>query len=293
MYKSGFITIIGRPNVGKSTLLNSLIGEKLSIVSNKPQTTRNNISLILTNKQYQFVFVDTPGIHKPKHVLGEYMVKVAKDSIKEVDLILFVTTPEQELHRGDIHILEKLKNINKPVFLVINKIDEKIPETIVKTIKTYSEFFSFKEVIPISAIKGKNKEELINTMLKYIPEGPQYYPSDMITDKNERFIVSEIIREKALRVLSQEVPHGIAIEVLKMKKDKNDVYEIEVNMFCEKESHKGIIVGKNGSTLKRISTYARMDIEKFLDNKVYLKIWVKSKKEWRNNNFILNELGYK
>lgn len=293
MFKSGYVTIIGRPNVGKSTLLNYVMGEKLSIVSSKPQTTRNNIQTILNGQDYQMVFVDTPGIHKPRHKLGEYMVKIAEDSLKEVDLVLFLTTPEIELGRGDQYILDQLKTLGIPVFLVLNKIDENTEERVAETLKNYSSAYNFSEIIPISAIKGKNVDKLLELMVKYIPEGPKYYPEDMVTDQQERFIISEIIREKALRLLSEEVPHGIAVEIIMMKKDEKDIYNIEATMLCEKESHKGIIIGKGGEKLKKISTYSRMDIEKFLGKKVYLKLWVKVKKEWRDNLSILRELGYK
>jgi GTP-binding protein Era len=293
MFKSGFVTIIGRPNVGKSTLLNTIMGEKLSIVSCKPQTTRNNIQTILTEEDFQVVFVDTPGIHKPKHKLGEYMVKIAQDSIKEVDLILFLTNPEKEVGKGDLYILEQLKGCNVPVFLVLNKIDENPAEKVAETLKNYSDVFDFKEIIPISALNGKNVDKLKKLMVDYIPEGPKYYPEDMITDQQERFIVAETIREKALRLLSQEVPHGIAVDVMTMKKDEKGIYHIEATILCEKDSHKGIIIGKNGSMLKKISTYARQDIEKFLGSKVYLELWVKVKKEWRDSMNILKELGYK
>ena len=293
MFKSGFVTIIGRPNVGKSTLLNTIMGEKLSIVSCKPQTTRNNIQTILTEEDFQVVFVDTPGIHKPKHKLGEYMVKIAQDSIKEVDLILFLTNPEKEVGKGDLYILEQLKDCNVPIFLVLNKIDENPAEKVAETLKNYSDVFDFKEIIPISALNGKNVDKLKKLMVEYIPEGPKYYPEDMITDQQERFIVAETIREKALRLLSQEVPHGIAVDVMTMKKDEKGIYHIEATILCEKDSHKGIIIGKNGSMLKKISTYARQDIEKFLGSKVYLELWVKVKKEWRDSMNILKELGYK
>jgi len=293
MFKSGFVTIIGRPNVGKSTLLNYIMGEKLSIVSSKPQTTRNNIQTILTGEEYQIVFVDTPGIHKPRHKLGEYMVKVANDTVNDVDLIVFVTTPDVEVGKGDIHILEQLRGTNVPVFLVVNKMDETTDERLAKTLKNYSEFFEFKEIIPIAAIKGKNVDTLIELMVKYMKEGPKYYPDEMIIDKQERFVVAEIIREKALRLLSDEVPHGIAIEIIKMKENENGKYNIEANLFCEKESHKGIIIGKNGKMLKKISTYAREGIEEFTGKKVNLRIWVKVKKDWRDSPFVLKELGYK
>jgi len=293
MFKSGFVTVIGRPNVGKSTLLNNIMGEKLSIVSSKPQTTRNNIQTILTKENFQIVFVDTPGIHKPRHKLGEFMVKMAKDTFKEVDEVLFLTTPEVEIGKGDQFILEELKNLDIPVFLIVNKIDENSDDRIAQTIKNYSEYFNFTEVIPISAIKGKNVDTLLKIMEDNLPEGPKYYPDDMITDQQERFIVAETIREKALRLLSQEVPHGIAIEIITMKKDEKEIYNIEATILCEKDSHKGIIIGKGGEMLKKISTYARQDLEKSLGTKVYLKLWVKVKKEWRDNSSMLRELGYK
>ncbi|WP_142414530.1 GTPase Era [Hathewaya massiliensis] len=293
MFKSGFVTIIGRPNVGKSTLNNFIMGEKLSIVSNKPQTTRNNIQTILNGEDYQVVFVDTPGVHKPRHKLGEYMVKVAESALKEVDLVLFITTPEGTIGKGDEYILEQLEDLKVPKFLLVNKIDEYEEIKVAETIKNYSEKFNFEEIIPISAIKGKNVDILINEMKNYLPEGPRYYPEDMVTDRQERFIVMEIIREKALRLLDKEVPHGIAVEILSMKQNEKGIYHIEANMLCEKASHKGIIIGKNGSTLKRISQYAREDIEKFLGSKVYLRVWVKVKEEWRDSPNLLKELGYK
>ncbi|WP_291560484.1 MULTISPECIES: GTPase Era [unclassified Clostridium] len=293
MFKSGFVTIIGRPNVGKSTLLNYIMGEKLSIVSSRPQTTRNNIQTILTKEDSQIVFVDTPGMHKPRHKLGEYMVNVAKDALGEVDVVLFITTPGEEMNKGDIHILEQLKECDVPVFLLVNKIDENPNERVAKTIAEYAEYFKFEEVVPISAINGKNVDKVNELVVNYLPEGPKYYPEDMITDQQERFIVTEIIREKALRLLSQEVPHGIAVEIISMKKDEKDRYHIDANMLCEKDSHKGIIIGKNGSMLKKISTYSRQDIEKFFDNQVVLKLWVKVKKDWRDSPMMLKELGYK
>jgi len=293
MFKSGFVTIIGRPNVGKSTLLNHIMGEKLSIVSSRPQTTRNNIKSILTDKESQVVFVDTPGMHKPRHKLGEYMVKVAKDSLSEVDLVLFLTTPDEEINKGDIHILEQLKECDVPVFLIVNKIDENPEDRVAKAIVGYSQVFDFKEIIPISAMNGKNVDKVKKLITDYLPEGPMYYPEDMITDQQERFIVTETIREKALRLLSQEVPHGIAVEIIAMKKDEKGAYNIEANLLCEKDSHKGIIIGKNGAMMKKISTYARQDLEKFLNAKVVLKLWVKVKKDWRDSGFMLKELGYK
>jgi len=293
MFKSGFVTIMGRPNVGKSTLLNNLMGEKLSIVSSKPQTTRNNINTILNGKDYQIVFVDTPGIHKPRHKLGEYMVNAAKDAAKDVDLVLFLTNPEEEVGKGDAFILEQLKEKNVPVFLVINKVDENSHERVAKALNAYAKAFDFKEIIPISALKGKNVDKLLELMIDIMPEGPKYYPDDIIADVQERFIVSEIVREKALRLLSEEVPHGIAVDVIQMKQNDKGLYNIEVDLICEKDSHKAIIIGKNGQTLKKIGQYARMDIEKFLDARVNLQVWVKVRKEWRDNPQFLKELGYK
>ncbi|MDB2125139.1 GTPase Era [Clostridium paraputrificum] len=293
MFKSGFVTIVGRPNVGKSTLMNYLMGEKLSIVSNKPQTTRNNIQTILTTKEYQIVFVDTPGIHKPKHKLGEYMVNSAKDSMKDVDLVLFLTNPDDEIGRGDKFILESLKNSKAPVFLVLNKVDESTQDRVAKSLMDLSNEFNFKEIVPISALKGKNVDTLLELMVNELPEGPMYYPEDMITDVQERFVVSEIVREKALRCLRDEVPHGIAVDVIQMKQSENGTYHIEVDLICEKDSHKGIIIGKNGQSLKRIGETARYELERFLHTKVNIKIWVKVRKEWRDNQNLLKELGYK
>lgn len=293
MFKSGFITIVGRPNVGKSTLTNLIMGEKLSIVSNKPQTTRNNIQTILTGEDYQMIFVDTPGIHKPKHKLGEYMVNSATDSIKDVDLVLFLSNPCDEVGRGDKFIIEQLKKQKAPVIFVLNKVDESTPEKVAKTLELFSKEYNFTEMIPISAMKAKNTDKLLELMVKYLPEGPKYYPEDMITDVQERFVVAEIVREKALKNLSQEVPHGIAVDVLQMKQEPNGKYNIEVDLICEKASHKGIIIGKNGQTLKKIGSTARFELERFLREKVNIKIWVKVRKEWRDNNNLLKELGYK
>ncbi len=293
MFKSGFVTIVGRPNVGKSTLMNHIMGEKLSIVSNKPQTTRNNIQTILTRDNYQIVFVDTPGIHKPKHKLGEFMVNSAKDSLKDVDLVIFITNPDDELGRGDKFILETLKNTKAPVFLALNKVDETSKEKVAISLDKFSKEFDFKEIIPISALKGKNVDTLVDLMVQYLPEGPKYYPEDMIADVQEKFIVSEIVREKALRTLRDEVPHGIAVDVIQMKQKENGTYHIEVDLICEKDSHKGIIIGKNGQCLKKIGETARYELERFLRSKVNIKIWVKVRKEWRDNQNLLKELGYK
>jgi GTP-binding protein Era len=292
MFKSGYVTIIGRPNVGKSTLLNKIMGQKLAIVSNKPQTTRNNIRTILNGEDYQIIFVDTPGMHKPKHKLGEYMVKTARDAFKEVDLVLFLTNPDTEIGKGDQMILEQLKEAEVPVFLVLNKIDENTVERVAESLKRYGDAFTFKEIVPISALKGKNVDTLIDLIKKELPEGPQFYPGDMVTEQQERFIVAEIIREKALRLLSEEVPHGVAVEIISMKKDEKGIYDIEANMLCEKDSHKGIIIGKEGKMLKKILDYSREDIKEALGTRVKLNIWVKVRKEWRDNPLFLKDLGY-
>ena len=293
MFKSGFISIVGRPNVGKSTLLNYIMGEKLSIVSSKPQTTRNNIQTILTRDDFQMIFVDTPGIHKPKHKLGEYMVNSAQDATKDVDLVLFLSNPCDEIGKGDKFILESLKSKKCPVYFVLNKIDENTQERVAHTLKLFSEEFEFDEIIPISAAKGKNIDVLLDLMVKAMPEGPKYYPDDIISDVQEKFVVAEIVREKALRILRDEVPHGIAVDVIQMKQNEKGKYNIEVDLICEKDSHKGIIIGKNGQCLKKIGESARYEIEKFLRQKVNIKIWVKVRKEWRDNNNLLRELGYK
>ena len=239
------------------------------------------------------IFVDTPGIHKPKHKLGEYMVNSAKESTNDVDLVLFLTNPDEEIGKGDKFILETLRGKKCPVYLVLNKIDESTQERVAKSLEMYSKEFEFTEIIPIAAIKGKNVDRLLELMKKAMPEGPKYYPDDMITDVQEKFVVSEIIREKALRTLRDEVPHGIAVDIIQMKQNDIGTYHIEVDLICEKDSHKGIIIGKNGQTLKRIGETSRYELEKFLRAKVNLKIWVKVRKEWRDNQNLLKELGYK
>ncbi|HEY5563433.1 MAG TPA: GTPase Era [Clostridiaceae bacterium] len=293
MFKSGYVTIIGRPNVGKSTLLNELMGEKLSIVSNKPQTTRNNINTILTGNDFQIIFIDTPGIHKPKQKLGEYMVKKSMDSLNSVDIIMLLIAGDTILGGGDRFILEKLKDLTTPKFLIINKIDQITPERLAVTIDQYSKAYDFSEIIPISALKGKNTDILLETMVKYIHEGPKYYPDDMITDSNEKFIISEIIREKGLNLLSDEIPHGLAVDIMSMKVNENGNMMIEATLFCERDSHKGIIIGKDGSMLKKITNYSQLDIKKFLNKGCRLKLWVKVKKDWRDSSSVLRGLGYK
>ncbi len=293
MFKSGFITVVGRPNVGKSTLINHLMNTKLSIVSNKPQTTRKNLNAILTDEESQIVFVDTPGMHKAKNKLGQYMVNVARESLSQVDVIIFITTASGKIHPGDEKIMEELKKVDKPIFLVVNKIDEYSQDHVAKTLELYSHVLDFAEIIPISATKGKNTGGIIGLIKKYIPEGPMYYPEDMVADVHLRFMAAETIREKALKLLQQEIPHGIAVEIISMKEKDNGNWDIEADILCEKDSHKGIIIGKGGETLKKIGTWAREDMEVYLEGKVNLKTFVKVRKEWRDNARLLKELGYK
>ena len=292
-FKSGFVTLIGRPNVGNSTLMNLLFGEKLSIISSKPQTTRNKIQTILTTDNAQVVFIDTPGLHTAKSKLGEYMVKSAETTMNDVDLVLYLIEPFEKIKDSDKAILDRLKNVTTPVFLVINKIDTINKEELFKVISSYKEVYDFKEIIPISALKQQNKEDLLKHIEKYLPEGPKYFPEDMITDQPEKQIVSEIIREKALYLLQEEIPHGIAVEVTSMKKRKEkDIYDIDATIYCERDSHKGIIIGKQGSMLKKIGTNARKDIQRFLGASINLQLWIKVKKGWRDNNFLLKNFGY-
>ncbi|MCQ4795554.1 GTPase Era [Anaerofustis stercorihominis] len=292
-FKSGFISIVGRTNVGKSTLLNLLLGQKISIVSNRPQTTRNNIRCIRTTGTSQMVFIDTPGFHKPKSKLSDYMVEVAGESYKEVDVILFLVEEDTTIGKGDEFLIEKLKKEKTPVILVINKIDKITKDEILGKIKLYEKYDFIKELVPISAMKGENINELVEVIEKYLPQGPMYFPEDMVTDRSERFVISELIREKILRSLKEEIPHGTAVEVMLMKKRNNkDLYDIEANIYTERENHKRIIIGKNGSMLKKIGSDSRREIEEMLGTKVNLKLWVKVKDEWRDKQNILNSLGY-
>lgn len=293
-FKSGFVTIIGRPNVGKSTLMNNLVGEKLSIISNKPQTTRNTIQAVLTNEGYQIVFLDTPGIHKPRHKLGEYMVRMAEGTFSEVDIIVFITTPDEEVGSGDRFILDHLKTTKTPVILVVNKIDTVDKARLYNTIDIYNKEFAFTETVPLSALMNQNTGELLKVLIDKLPEGPKYFPDDVLTDQPERFIAAEIIREKALMLLEEEVPHGIAVEIIQMKEQQEkNIVDISATIYCEKDSHKGIIIGKNGQMLKKIGSLARMDIEKLLGTRVFLELWVKVKKDWRNDPFTLKDFGYR
>lgn len=293
-FKSGFITIIGRPNVGKSTLLNNIIGEKISIISDKPQTTRNKIQFIHTTKTSQMIFVDTPGIHKPKNKLGEFMNKEVSLALEDMDVLVWIVDDSMEIGPGDSRILKSLEDIHMPKILVINKIDKLSNEQVDKLIEKYKSKHDFKYIIPISAKQGKNVDTLIKNIEKLLPEGPKYYPEDMITDQQERIIISEIVREKTLRYLNEEVPHGIAVETTMMKerKDKN-IIDIHSTIYCEKDSHKGIIIGKGGRKLKGIGKSAREDIEKFLNIKVNLQLWVKVNKNWREKENLVKRMGYK
>ena len=290
-FKSGFVTLIGRPNVGKSTLMNLLIGQKIAITSNKPQTTRNRIQTVLTTDEGQIVFVDTPGIHKAKNKLGEYMVNVAQRTLNEVDVVLWLVEPSTFIGAGENHIIEQLKRVNTPVILVINKTDMVKKEEILLSIDTYRKEYDFAEIVPVSARTGDNTEELIKVILKYLPYGPQFYDEDTVTDQPERQIVAEIIREKALHALQEEIPHGIAVAI-DMMKMKNKVMHIDATIVCERDSHKGIIIGKQGSMLKKIGSTARYEIEKLLDCRVNLKIWVKVQKNWRDSDFQMKNFGY-
>lgn len=292
-YKSGFATLIGRPNVGKSTLMNHLIGQKIAITSNKPQTTRNRIQTVYTSEEGQIVFVDTPGIHKAKNKLGEYMVTVAERTLSEVDVILWLVEPTTFIGAGEQHIAEQLRKTNTPVILVINKIDTVKREEILKSIAAYKDICDFAEIVPCSALKGDNTDDLIQAIMKYLPYGPQFYDEDTVTDQPERQIVAELIREKALRSLNEEVPHGIAVSIDQMKaRKKGGIIDIDATIICERDSHKGIIIGKQGAMLKKIGSMARPEIEEMLDSKVNLKLWVKVKKDWRDSDFLIKNFGY-
>lgn len=292
-YKSGFVALIGRPNVGKSTLMNIIIGQKIAITSNKPQTTRNKIQTVYTCDQGQIIFLDTPGIHKAKNKLGEYMVNVAEKTLKEVDVILWLVEPSTFIGAGEQHIAEQLKDINVPVILVINKIDTVKKEEILVFIDAYRKILDFAEIIPASALRDKNADEIVESIFKYLPQGPQYYDEDTVTDQPMRQIVAEIIREKALHALNEEIPHGIAVTIEKMKERKNGkITDIEATIICERDSHKGIIIGKQGSMLKKIGSNARYEIEQMLEMKVNLQLWVKVRKEWRDSDLLLKNYGY-
>jgi len=294
-FKSGFVTIIGRPNVGKSTLLNLLTGEKIAIMSSKPQTTRTAIKSVVTTDEYQVVFIDTPGIHRPKNKLGDYMVKSAMSTLEGVDVIVYmVEATDKTIGYGDLKIIEILKEVKTPVILLVNKIDLVEKPALLPLIDAYSKTMDFEQIIPVSALDAATRDLVMSEVVKLLPEGEPYFPADMLTDQPERVLVQEIIREKILNLLSDEVPHGVGVEIIVYKeKEDKDLLEIHANIYCEKDSHKGIIIGKNGDMLKKIGTYARQDAENILGKKIFLKLWVKTKDDWRNNDYMLNQLGYK
>lgn len=292
--KSGFVAIIGRPNVGKSTLMNHLIGQKIAITSKKPQTTRNRIQTVYTCETGQIVFLDTPGIHKAKNKLGEYMVQVAERTLKEVDVILWLVEPTTFIGAGERHIGEQLRGIGVPVILVINKVDTVPKEKVAEAIATYKDLMDFDEIIPTSALRGQNTKDIPESIFKYLPYGPMFYDEDTVTDQPQRQIVAEIIREKSLHALDAEIPHGIAVAIDRMKErpGKQLMYDIDATIICEKDSHKGIIIGKQGAMLKKIGSTARYELEHMLEAKVNLKLWVKVKKDWRDSDFLIKNFGY-
>ncbi len=293
-FKSGFVTIIGRPNVGKSTLMNHLIGQKIAITSNKPQTTRNRIQTVYTDKERgQIVFLDTPGIHQAKNKLGEYMVNAAERTLGEVDVILWLVEPSNFIGAGEQHIIKQLKKVSTPVILVINKVDTVKRERILEFIDTYRKVYDFAEIIPASALRGQNMDTVLDMIFKYLPYGPQFYDEDVVTDQPERAIVAEIIREKALHALDDEIPHGIAVYIDRMRERRGTrIIDIDATIVCERDSHKGIVIGKGGAMLKKIGTNARYEIERLLDTQVNLKLWVKVKKDWRDSDSLIKNFGY-
>lgn len=292
-YKSGFVSIIGRPNVGKSTFLNRIIGQKIAIMSDKPQTTRNKIQGVYTENDSQVIFIDTPGIHKPKHKLGDFMVKMAQTTLKEVDIVLFMVNAVEGFGRGEEFIIEKLKETKQPVFLVINKIDQLHPEQLLELIDQYRKLYEFAEIVPISALDGNNVDALLGTIKKYLPEGPQYYPDNQVTDHPERFIISELIREKVLHLTREEVPHSVAVVIDAIQKREGGAVYINATIVVERASQKGIIIGKQGKMLKEVGKRARFDIEALLGSKVFLEVWVKVQKDWRNKMSQLRDLGFR
>lgn len=292
-YKSGFVALVGRPNVGKSTLMNHLIGQKIAITSDKPQTTRNRIQTVYTDERGQIIFLDTPGIHKAKNKLGEYMVNVAVGTLGEVDVVLWLVEPSTFIGAGEQRIAEMLRKVKTPVILVINKIDTvKNQEDILKFIDVYKNVCDFAEIVPVSALKDQNTDKMTDLLFQYLPYGPQYYDEDTVTDQPMRQIAAELIREKALRLLEDEIPHGIAVTIELMKERDNGLFDIEANIVCERESHKGIIIGKGGSMLKRIGTQARREIENLMGARVNLQLWVKVRKEWRDSELYMKNYGY-
>lgn len=292
-FKSGFIAIIGRPNVGKSTLLNRFVGQKVAIMSDKAQTTRNRIQGVYTDNEAQLVFIDTPGIHKPKHALGDFMLKTAYSALSGVDVVLFVVNATEKIGPGDRLIIERIKNVEVPVILLINKIDLIEKEELLSIIASYQDEIDFEAVFPISATEGDNVPELVQHIKDIIPEGPQYYPANQVTDHPEYFIVAEFIREQILHLTREEIPHSVAVQVQSMQRNEDDKVEVQATIIVERKSQKGIIIGAQGSMIKRIGQNARREIERLLDDKVYLDLWVKVQKDWRDHQFQLNEFGYK
>jgi len=292
-FKSGFVAVVGRPNVGKSTLINALIDDKIVIVSDKAQTTRNRIVCVYTDEKKQIVFMDTPGIHKPKHKLGEFMVDQAVDSLREVEAVLFVVAANEKRGPGDNFVIEQLRKVNVPVFLIVNKIDTMEKQDLLEAIVSYENSYPFEAVVPISAKEKDNIEEVVNLLEKHLPEGPKYFPDDMITDQPERLIISDIVREKILLQTHDEIPHAIAVDVDEMKTREDGTAYVRATIYVERDSQKGIIIGKQGAMLKTIGRQARGDVERLLATKVFLDLWVKVKKDWRNKSGMLSELGYR
>lgn len=291
-HKSGFVSIIGRPNVGKSTFVNRVIGHKIAIMSDKAQTTRNKIQGVMTRDDDQIIFIDTPGIHKPKHKLGDYMMRVAKNTLSEIDAIMFMVNVNEDIGRGDEYIMEMLKNVKTPIFLVLNKIDLVHPDTLMPKIEQYQSYMDFTDIIPISALEGLNVDHFIDVLKSFLPEGPKYYPDNQISDHPEQFVVSEIIREKILHLTSEEIPHAIGVNVDRMIKEDEDRVRIEATIYVERDSQKGIVIGKGGKKLKEVGKRARRDIEMLLGSKVYLELWVKVQRDWRNKVNFIRQIGY-
>ncbi|MFC4305589.1 GTPase Era [Cohnella boryungensis] len=293
-FKSGFVAIVGRPNVGKSTLMNQAIGQKIAIMSDKPQTTRNKIHGVYTTDEAQIVFLDTPGIHKPNSKLGNYMVRAAESAFNEVEAILFLTDVTEPIGGGDRYIIEQLKKVkDTPVFLVLNKIDKIQPDDILPVIDKFRKVMNFAEIVPVSALHGNNVNALLDQVSKYLKEGPMYYPADQITDHPEQFVCAELIREKLLQMTREEIPHSIAVEIESMSVADNGLVQIGAVIYVERDSQKGIIIGKNGSLLKEVGKQARLDMEKLLGSKIFLELWVKVNKDWRNRENVLKTLGYR
>lgn len=292
-FRSGFVAIIGRPNVGKSTLLNRVLGQKIAIMSDKAQTTRNKIQGVYTDAASQIIFMDTPGIHKPKHALGEFMMETAYSALREVELVLFLINANEPIGRGDKFIIEKLKTLKTPIYLIINKIDLVSPETVLKTIETYQQELPFAHIVPISALQGNNVEHMLETIKAHLPVGPQYYPADQVSDHPEYFVVAEFIREKVLQLTKEEIPHSVAVVVEQMQKNEQGKVHVYATIVVERSSQKGIVIGKGGKLLKEIGTRARHDIERLLGEKVFLELWVKVQKDWRDKQSVLSDYGYR